>query len=97
MGIRHKVAIIVRRSALVQYPQVNWSCANFRELRHGEVRRILLPRTPVNKGYLTTVMAKFAEHSCFSARSTGNIKYIVPFGKEEDTKDVLVQPKNPYF
>ena len=31
MGIRHKVAIIVRRSALVQYPQVNWSCANFHE------------------------------------------------------------------
>jgi hypothetical protein len=25
--------------------------ANFRELRKGEVRRILLPRTPVNKGW----------------------------------------------
>jgi hypothetical protein len=24
--------------------------ANFRELRHGELRRIHLPRTPVNKG-----------------------------------------------
>ena len=24
---------------------------NFRELRHGEVRRIPLPRTPVNKFY----------------------------------------------
>ena len=42
-------------------------------------------------------MAKFAEHSCFSAHSTGNIKYIVPFGKEEDTRDVLVQPHNLYF
>jgi hypothetical protein len=51
----------------------------------------------VNNGYLTTVMAEFAEHSCFSVRSTGNIKYIVPFGKEEDTKDVLVQPHNPCF
>jgi len=28
-------------------------------------------------------MAKFAEHSCFSARSTGNIKGIVLFGKED--------------
>jgi hypothetical protein len=46
----------------------------------------------VNKGYLTIVMAKFAEHSCFSARSTGNIKYIVPFGKEEDTKMYWYNP-----
>ena len=51
----------------------------------------------MNNGYLTTVMAEFAKHSCFSVRSTGNIKYIVPFGKEEDTKDVMVQPKNPYL
>jgi hypothetical protein len=59
--------------------------------------RIFLPRTPVNNGYPTTVMAEFAEHSCFSVRSTGNIKYIVPLGKEEDTKDVLVQPHKPCF
>jgi hypothetical protein len=26
-----------------------WAFANFRELRNGEVRRILLPRTSVNK------------------------------------------------
>jgi hypothetical protein len=70
---------------------------NFREWRSDELRRIPLPRTPVNNGYLTTVVAEFAEHSCFSVRSTGNIKYIVPFGKEEDTKDVLVQPHNPCF
>jgi hypothetical protein len=37
-------------------------------------------------------MAKFAEHSCFSARSTGNIKDIVPFGKEEDTKMYWYNP-----
>ena len=51
----------------------------------------------MHNGYLTTVMAEFAEHYCFSVRSTGNIKYIVPFGKEEDTRDVLVQPHNLYF
>ena len=30
-----------------------------------------------------SVMAKFAEHSCFSARSIGNINYIVLLGKED--------------
>jgi hypothetical protein len=34
---------------------------------------------------LNSVKAKFAKHYCFGARSTGNIKCIVLFGKE-DTK-----------
>jgi hypothetical protein len=32
-----------------------------------------------------SVMAKFAEHSCFSARSNGNIGDIVLLGKEDKT------------
>ena len=32
--------------------------ANFSELRMGEVRRIPLPRTPVNKGYTARSMSR---------------------------------------
>jgi hypothetical protein len=37
--------------------------------------------------------AKFAEHCCFGARSTGNIKCIVLFGKE-DKKMYWYNPKS---
>jgi hypothetical protein len=38
-------------------------------------------------------MANIAEHFCLRARSIGNIRDIVLFGKED--KNVLVQPNNP--
>ena len=44
-----KVVIIVRRSAPVQYPLVDRGYANFVELRKGEVRRIRLLGTSVNR------------------------------------------------
>jgi hypothetical protein len=46
---------------------------NFAESPKGEVRRIPLPRTSVNNGYLTTVMAEFAKHSCLGLVAPGTL------------------------
>ena len=71
-----------------------WRVANFGELRYGEVRRIPIPRTPVNKGKRKSRAQKepdsrLTSHYLRADRRTVVTRLVVPFPLESSSVSVV--------